>query len=313
MNQPLFISAIICTHNPKKHLLERVVSAIRAQDFPSTGYELLVIDNRSAAPLNDNLVSWHPRGRIVLENEIGLTHARLRGIRCSTAELIIFIDDDNILEPDYFSSAAAIAATYGTIGAFAGSTIPEFEVRPPKSILPYIEYLACSEVHRDYWGNFDWKWATPSGAGLCVRRSVAERYAKVVANDPLRTALGRTGTRLTSGEDHDLSLTATDMGLGIGRFCRLRLTHVIARERLTEEYIIRLYAGIGQCTKVLEAVRPHFKRTRGKLESVRFWWQLLRGPTFTRRLLWSRRNAEREATRTLNGLVASSTEARFRE
>jgi len=296
------LSVIICTHNPKLSVLDRAVAALRAQDIAVSEYEFLIIDNGSEHPLTDTLVAWHPRGKIIREDTLGLTHARLRGIRESTGQLIVFIDDDNVLAPDYLTIAAEIAAEHEKIGAFSGSIKAEFEVTPPPSILPYVEYLACSEIDRDHWGNSDSKWATPSGAGLCVRRPVAEQYARMIANDPLRKALGRSGKKLTSGEDHDLALTATDMAMGVGRFHRLRLTHLIARQRLTEDYIIRLYAGIGECTKVLEAARPHFKRQRSKMESVRFLWQLIRGPNFERRLLWARWKAEREAERTLAAL-----------
>lgn len=302
-NDCLRLSAIICTHNPKLQLLERAVTALQAQDFPLSEYEFIIIDNGSNHPIPESLVAWHPRGKIMREDELGLTHARLRGIRESLGNLIVFVDDDNVLEPDYLRVAVETAALHPTIGAFAGSAKPEFEVPPPSSILPYIEYLACSEVSRDYWSNFDWKWATPSGAGLCVRRTVAEHYAKIISNDPLRKALGRAGGQLSSGEDHDLALTATDIGLGIGRFHQLRLTHVIARQRLTEDYIVRLYAGIGQCTKVLEAVRPQFTRPKSKLEKLRFIWQMIRGPMFERRIRWNRWRAERKAMHVLKTLA----------
>ena len=299
------LSAIICTHNPKMPVLERAVAALKAQDYPVSGYEFLIIDNKSDRPLPESLVAWHPQGRILREETLGLTNARLRAIRESSGELIVFIDDDNMLEPDYLSVAAEIATNHGNLGAFGGSMKPEFEVPPPPSILPYVMYLACSEISRDYWSNFGSKYAIPSGGGMCVRRNVAERYLQTIAEDPLRKALGRSGKRLTSGEDHDMALVATDINLGIGRFHRLRLTHVIGRERLTEDYIIRLYAGIGQCTKVLDAIRPHFKSPRGKLENVRFFWHLVRGPQFERRVLWARWKAEREAIRTLSSLGRS--------
>lgn len=297
------LSAIICTHNPKLPVLERAVAGLKGQTLAHACYEFIIVDNGSHDAIPRGLVEWHPKGRLIREDRLGLTHARLRGIRESSGALIVFIDDDNVLDRDYLSGAIEIARSFQNIGAFGASIRAEFEVTPPPSIVPYVEYLACSEVPRDYWCNFDYKWSTPSGAGLCVRRSVAEQYLQSVENNPVRRALGRTGQRLTSGEDHDLAMTATDMGLGVGRFKRLQLTHIIARQRLTEDYIIRLYAGIGECTKVLEAIRPHLKRSgRSKLEVVRFWWQVFSGSAFQRRLLLARRKAERRAERALSSL-----------
>lgn len=304
------ISAIICTHNPKPALLGRVLAAIRDQDLDTAEYELLLIDNASQTPLANELVSWHPAGRLIREERTGLTHARLRAIREARQDLIVFIDDDNVLDRNYLRAAREIALAHPTIGAFCGSMIPEFEIEPPPHLRPYIEYLACSEVDRDYWSNFDWKWSTPSGAGLCVRRAVAEEYARKATQDPLRTALGRSGKRLSSGEDHDLALTATDQGLGVGRFQNLRLRHVIGRGRLTDDYIIRLYAGIGHCTEVLHTLRPRYRRPRSRIEVLRFIWNFLRGPQFERRLLWHRWRAEREARQELKVAVKALPEAR---
>ena len=40
---------------------------------------------------------------------LGLTPARLRGIRESRGELLVFVDDDNVLERDYLEVALALA------------------------------------------------------------------------------------------------------------------------------------------------------------------------------------------------------------
>ena len=50
-------------------------------------------------------ISWHPNGRHVREDELGLTPARLRGVAEAVAELLVFVDDDNILDPDYLEQA----------------------------------------------------------------------------------------------------------------------------------------------------------------------------------------------------------------
>jgi hypothetical protein len=95
--------------------------------------------------------------------------------------------------------------------------------------------------------------------------------------------------------------------LGIARFQRLRLGHVIGRERVTDDYLIRLYAGIGQCTEVLHTIRPHFRRPRSRLETLRRCWQLVRGPQFQRRLIWHRWKAERAAREQIRAALRDAT------
>ena len=114
-NQPRF-SVILCTHDPKLPLLERALAAVRSQDYPVSSFELIIIDNCSEVPISASIASWHPKGRVVREQQLGLTHARLRGIRESSGELIVFFDDDNILDSDYLAVAAEIAVTQGQIG-----------------------------------------------------------------------------------------------------------------------------------------------------------------------------------------------------
>ena len=80
----------------------------------------------------------------------------------------------------------------------------------------------------------------PIGAGLVIRKSAAEIYARKITNNNARLALGRTGKQLTSGEDNDIVLTLLDAGYGVGYFPQLELTHLIPAGRLTQEYLARL-------------------------------------------------------------------------
>ena len=119
---------------------------------------------------------------------------------------------------------------------------------------------------------------------MVIQRRVAVRYA-----ESLTTAgrgLGRSGTNLTSGEDNDLAYTACDLGLGMGLFGRLRLTHLIPKERLTEEYMLRLAEAMSYSGYLLTAMRPKLEEDLGVprpwrrlLQSIlagKFSWKLAR-------------------------------------
>jgi hypothetical protein len=56
--------------------------------------------------------------------------------------------------------------------------------------------------------------------------------------------LDRTGTSLLSAGDNDLAACACDIGLGVGLFSSLNLTHMIPAARLEEDYLLRLVEGI---------------------------------------------------------------------
>src|SRR6266571_8013370 len=107
------LSVIICCHNPRMDYLARVLKALKAQTLSTDNWELLVVDNTSKDPVSaSHDISWHPDARHVCERKLGLTHARLRGIAESSADLLVFVDDDNLLEPDYLERAIAIGQTW---------------------------------------------------------------------------------------------------------------------------------------------------------------------------------------------------------
>jgi hypothetical protein len=242
----LGLSVIICTHNPRTEYLSRTLDGLRRQTLPVGAWELLLIDNASKDPVAPRFdLGWHPNGRHIHEATLGLTPARLRGIAEASADLIVFLDDDNVAEPDYLERALEIASTCPHLGAWGGQIKPEFVEPPPSWTERYWPLLAVVTVERDVWSNLvEQGTTTPCGAGLCVRSAIARRYAEERSTNSVRLNLGRKGNNLMSCEDTDLALMACDFGLGTGRFRRLNLTHLIPPTRLTLEYLTRLAENI---------------------------------------------------------------------
>lgn len=235
-------SVVICTHNPRPHYLARVLDALKTQTLPFSVWELLLIDNASKDPLSALIdLSWHPAGRHVREDELGLTPARLRGIGEARGDLIVFADDDNVLDPDFLKQSLKIGESHPFLGAWGGTIRPEFEVEPEEWTKPHWGTLAIRDIRKPVWSNAPEFWqAQPCGAGLCIRASVAHCYLTELSNDPVRRKLDRTGSSLLSTGDTDLVLTSEKLGLGWGVYPSLGLTHLIPSARLNEEYLLRL-------------------------------------------------------------------------
>src|SRR5712691_7176605 len=122
------LSVITCTHNPRWDYFQRCLDALRNQRLPYNQWELVVVDDRSDEPLADRIdLCWHPAAHIVREETLGLTAARLRGIRETTGELLVFVDDDNLLDPDFLENAARTAEEKSFLGSWSGQCRPEFE------------------------------------------------------------------------------------------------------------------------------------------------------------------------------------------
>jgi hypothetical protein len=260
------ISVVVCSHNPRHEYLNRVLCALRRQTLPLERWELILIDNASREPLSKTVdLRWHPEGRVVREEQLGLTPARLRGIKETSGHVLVFVDDDNVLDPDYLEVALRLSTGWPILGAWGGQVRPEFEIPPPDWTRPYWQLLAIREFTRDRWSNLvEQNETTPCGSGMCVRRDVAERYSTLVSADLRRLALDRKGNSLSSCGDTDLAFLACDMGLGTAQFTALRMTHLIPSERLEEEYLLRLVHDIASSGTVLRAIRGNRPITQGR-------------------------------------------------
>jgi glycosyltransferase involved in cell wall biosynthesis len=240
----MYISTIICTHNPRDDYFPRVLEALRNQCLPKDQWELLIIDNGSRDPLAFKWpIDWHPNARHIREDELGLTPARMRGIRESKGEYLVFVDDDNVLDSSYLANVVKIAANKPWIGAFGGSCIGEFEHPPEADTTFMFDHLAIREITDESWacspGINSINYA-PVGAGMVVAASVARWYAEQASLNPLRKMLDRCGNSLMSCGDTDLALCACELRLAVGLFPTLRLTHLIPSGRLDKDYLIRL-------------------------------------------------------------------------
>ncbi len=218
------------------------MAALKNQTLDKSTWEYLLVDNASDDCIAQRVdLSWHPRARHIREEELGLTPARLRGIQESIGEILVFVDDDNVLDADYLEQVVRLAAVWPMLGAFSGQVRPWFEEEPPEWTRQYWDRLAIREFNQDKWSNVPClEDTTPNGAGLCVRQRVAGEYLAYHVNGKRKFVLDRAGASLLSAGDVDLAATACDIGLGNGLFTSLKLTHLVPRERLEESYLLRL-------------------------------------------------------------------------
>jgi glycosyltransferase involved in cell wall biosynthesis len=247
------LSVIICTHNPRLDYLRRIIEALRGQTLPKQQWELLVIDNASKEPLIKSLdLTWHPYARHVREEKLGLTTARLRGICEACSDILVFFDDDNVPRKDYLEMVVRIAKEHNKLGCYgAGVLIPEFEQVPAPEYQPYTGYLAIRSVARSIWGNSISGIPMPWGAGLVIRRAVAECYKCAADASSLRSELDRKGDSLMSGGDDEFSYAAYSLNLGFGIFPELEIRHLIGKRRVTEEYFKNVLFGNGRSSAIL--------------------------------------------------------------
>ena len=295
------LSVIICSRNPRADYLRRTLASLAAQTLANERWELLIVDNASQPPVAaGNDLAWHPHGRHVREEKLGLTFARLAGINASAAPWLVFVDDDNVLAPDYLATVLAVAARHPELAVFgAGKLEPEFEIPPPPELNELLFLLALRTVPEPRWSREPRDSSClPFGAGLCVRRATAGQFAQLVAQLKTGMVLGRKGGELFSHEDDLFSWAAAGAGQGFGIFPDLRITHLIAAGRLNRAYFLRLIYYHTFSHWILHyLLAGKSPRLAGFLRRLRLVPHALRRGIFSARCQWGWANGEAQAAR----------------
>jgi hypothetical protein len=127
---------------------------LAAQTLDREKWELVIVDNASSemgdgewemgadglglrlglsgVTKNDGSGFGLPNARVVREKKLGLTHARVRGFEEAKGEIVVMVDDDNLLRPDYLEKAVEILGKNPLLGAIGGKALPEYETEPPE-------------------------------------------------------------------------------------------------------------------------------------------------------------------------------------
>ncbi len=252
-------SLILCAHNPRPDYFRRVIEACSGQKGLSASVEIIIVDSASDTPLK----GWEsnvPGCRTVRSDVPGLARARILGIRESTGETLVFVDDDTVLARNYLAQGLRILSGRPYLGAIGGQLVPEFEGPLSLDESYYRNYLAIREFQMAQWSNRWDDFATsPIGGGMIVRRKVAEAWANRAEASSWRVGLGRNGQQLSGGEDIDLLHMACEMDYGKGVFPELLLTHLMPAHRLSPDFLVRIFEGNSRSSSYLSAMlNPEF-------------------------------------------------------
>jgi glycosyltransferase involved in cell wall biosynthesis len=280
----VFISVLIPAHNPNLPRLRRTLAGLAAQTWPAAQREVWLIDNASQTPLAAaNFAAELPALRVVREDRLGLTAARLCGFAAARGDLVLLVDDDNVLAPTYLERVAALFAADPALGAAGGRSLPDFEAPPPAWAREFDGLLALrdpgDQPARAQWTPGDtrsYPLCAPIGAGMALRREAAAAYVAALAQHPERRGFDRTGTRLISGGDNDLVMSVLEAGFAVAYRPELSLLHLIPPRRGEVDYLGELNRAIARSWVSVLAIhgirlwRPISPRSV-KLRQARAW------------------------------------------
>jgi glycosyltransferase involved in cell wall biosynthesis len=262
------ISIAICTYNPDRRLLSRLLTAIHRLERVGLVDRIVIIDNNSDPPLLntpevETFLSQQPQAVCLRESKPGLTAARCRAIQETSSDVVVFFDDDNEPAPDYLVILLEAFDTHSGVGVWGPGMIKvEFIDKTPADIRRRPE--AFQERTKGFGYVFSpgvWNDLYPYGTGFAVRRAVLQSYVTAVEVGRLKST-DRIGKSLASAGDLQILWESFEVGLCVGLLSSLRCGHIINGEKANHRYLERLQFGIAS-TSLLARVEyyPESKET----------------------------------------------------
>jgi glycosyltransferase involved in cell wall biosynthesis len=272
------LAIAICTYNRAASLRRTLTSLSGSVGLPAGEWEVLLVDNNctdGTEGVARELVARLPL-RVVRETRQGLSHARNRAVAESSADLLLFTDDDVEVDPRWAAAFLAAAAANPGAGYFGGRVVPAWPAGRPRwlhdedlDLLSGVlgKYDLGGEVRR--LGPED---PLPIGASFALRRDARARTGL------FRTDLGVSGGAPGRGEETEYlrrAVRAGFTGVYVGdALCR----HFVDGRRLRPRSLFRYGVHSGLAVARMSAgAPPGGSRSRAALFGARGLAQLLKG------------------------------------
>ncbi|MBO5619567.1 MAG: glycosyltransferase [Paludibacteraceae bacterium] len=237
------LTAIICTYNRAKYI-RPLLESIAANDLPKNEYEILLVDNNctdNTREVCETFAAAHTdvQFRYTVEPEQGLSAARNRGIKEAQGDIIVYIDDDAMVDTWYLRTYAEWFAAHPETMACGGPIEPLYETAEPDWMSPYTKALLTAwmnygrEVREYPHGRY------PGGGNAAYRKSVFDQVGL------FNTALGRKGGNLMGSEEKDIFDKMHALGMQVLYLPTPVLHHIIPQTKLEKTYFDRLTLQMG--------------------------------------------------------------------
>lgn len=236
------LTAIICTYNRAKYI-GPLLESIAANDLGKEEYEILLVDNNctdNTREICEAFAEAHKdvQFRYVVEPEQGLSAARNRGIKEAKGDILVYIDDDALVDAWYLRTIAEYMAEHKDIDAVGGPIIPLYETKEPKWMALHTKELITGYLYQgEKIGPFVKRY--PGGGNAAFRASVFQQIGL------FNTDLGRKGNGLMGSEEKDIFDKMHAQNMQVRYLPKMILHHIIPQKKLEQDYFDRLTLQIG--------------------------------------------------------------------
>lgn len=280
MTAPPRVSVIVPTRNRARRLEGLLDNLARLTPVPDLAWEVVVVDNGSEDDTPD--VVRRGRARYLAEPRAGRSHALNAGVAGTASELLLFLDDDVAVEPQWLDEMVRTVSGPRVVAA-GGRILPEFDGGPPAwlpSDLPFPYRFDLGDAPTDA--------HTVFGANMAFRRSAFERYGL------FRTDLGILPGNPLVGEESEFCSRLVAGGERIAYAPRAVVHHPVTREQASLPFLLRWHYHYGRSQARREPPPPG---TTWWWRAPRYLWRELVTATLSRWLARDRGRRIRERLR----------------
>jgi hypothetical protein len=276
INYNIDYSIVVCTYNPDERIFKRCLKAIYNLDVTGIMTELIVVDNNSHVPVETlsyvrNFLGKIPGMKIIMVPAQGVRYARMAAIEKAAGRYIVYFDFDNEPENDYLQELKKLNQQYPEVAALGPGDVTVDFIDPVDTKIENYARIAFQERHETsikFSGKREWQNCYPFGTGLCTLSFLLKEFVQLAKKEKL-TMPGRTGDKLSSGEDTQMVLLCISKGYFAGVSPTLRLKHIIPSARANENYLKKLAYGTGLCyeTSLVQVFPEHKKQLQNEILS----------------------------------------------
>ena len=261
------ISVAICTWNRSRLLRQTLDSIVAADHSQVDNWELIVVDNNSTDDTPAVVAEFEARLPIVYAQETmqGHSASRNRAIELATGDLIVWTDNDVIVDSDWLSAYRSAADRWPKSAFFGGVIEPVFE--SPKPAWLEETWEKCKPVYaaRDL-GEEEFALAAnqfPYGANFAVRSEVQREFKFDIL-------VGRVSGSLVGEDEIDLLRRITAAGYAGTWVPTAKVQHYIPDDRVTTKYVRDYFVGQG-VANVLNDKATFFSPFRARWSAWHNW------------------------------------------
>jgi glycosyltransferase involved in cell wall biosynthesis len=243
------ISAVICTYR-RPDVLPAAVESLLSQTLPLNEYEILVVDNNSrdgtAEIVKDCAQRTRQAVKYALEARQGLSYARNTAVRLASADIIAFLDDDAVADPNWLAALLEVYNGEPDAWAVGGKVLPIWDGQRPE----WLEDRMLRALSIVDWGEERRPLTWPErviGTNCSFRRCVFSELGLFT------TALGRRGYLLLGNEDTEIQERIHERGKLVLYTPYAVVHHHVPEERLTKKYFYSRAYGHGRSRAILVA------------------------------------------------------------